>query len=183
MTIVVFVLSFVISRFAEADEGNYYGEHIEHLANHAADGGIVHVIYDPQRGDNEKLSYAYGLAVARPHSERAAALRYEEERGNPPFFAEENGRGDARGGEAKLHKPEVDGLFAFIAERKNNSAHDAENIEEHSRPRGEERELHRESDTAAHLEKEIVAVFLALVRDEGASRADVADKLNGVEYL
>ena len=76
-----FVLSFVISRFAEADEGNYYGEHIEYFANHTADGGIVHVIYDPQRGDNEKLSYAYGFAVARPHSERASALRYEEERG------------------------------------------------------------------------------------------------------
>lgn len=180
MTIVVFVLSFIVTRFAEADEGNQHRKHIEHFANHAADGSIIHVIYDPERGDNEKLSYAYGLAVARPHSERASALRDEEERGNPPFFAEEKGRGDARGGEAKLHKPEVDGLFAFIAECENNSAQYAENIEEHSRPRGEERELHRECDTAAHLEKKIVAVFLALVRDEGASRAHVADKLNGV---
>jgi hypothetical protein len=107
-------------------------------------------------------------------------LRYKEERGNPPFFAEEKGSCDARCGEAKLHKPKIERLFAFIAERENDTAHYAEDVEKHTCPRGEERKLHRESDTAAHLEKEIVAVFLALVRGKGASRADVADKLNRV---
>jgi hypothetical protein len=131
---------------------------------------------------NALQTVADGFAVARPHCERAAALSYKEERGNPPFFAEEKGCGDAGGGKAKFHKPEVDGFFAFIAERENNSAQYAENIEQHSRPRGEERKLHRESDTASHLEKEIVAVFLALVRGKGASRADVAYKLNRGEY-
>jgi hypothetical protein len=154
---------FVISCFAETDEGNQHGEHIEHLANNTADGGIVYVVNYPKRRDAEKLSYADSLAVARPHSERAAALRYKEERGNPPFFAEENGRGNAGGGEAKLHKPEVEGFFAFVSERENNSAHYAENIEEHTRPRGEEKKLHCKGNRATHLEKKIALVFLALI--------------------
>ena len=147
----------------EADEGNDDGEHIEHLANNAADGGVIYVVNYPKRRDEEKLGNAYRFAVARPHCECAAALCYKEERGDPPFFTEKDGRGYAGYGEANFHKPEVEGLFALFAERENYTAHYAENIEEHSRPRAENCKLHRESDTAAHLEKEIVAVFLALV--------------------
>ena len=156
------------------------GAEADDLAHDRADGGVVDVVDDPEWGNAEKLSYAYGLSVARPHSERAAALRYEKEQCYPPFFSEKEGRYDARSGEAKFHKPEVERLFAFITERENNAAHYAENVEKHSRPRGKQRKLHRESDAATHLKKEIVAVFLALVRGKGASRADVADKLNGV---
>ena len=167
----------------ETNERNYNGKHIENFAHHAAYGGVVYVVHYPKRRNAEKLCYAYGFAVARPHSERAAALRYKEERRYPPFFAEKQAGGKAGCGKAKFHKVKIEFLFAFVAESEDYTAHNAENVEQHSRPGGKERKLHRESDTAAHLEKEIVAVFLALVRNKRASRAHVADKLHGVKYF
>ena len=176
-------LSFIVTGFSEANEGNYYGEHVKYFANHAADGSVIHVVNYPKRGNAEKLCYANRFAVARPHSERAAALRYKEKRGNPPFFAENEAGNHTRSGKAKFHKEKIEFLFAFIAQGKDYTAHNAEYVEQHSRPGGKECELNGKSDTASHLEKEIVTVFLALVRNERARRAHIADELHGVEYV
>ena len=104
------------------------GDYVENLANNTADRFVVYVVNYPKWRCAEKLSVADSLAVACPHSERAAALSGKEEHGYPPFFAEEKGRGDAGSGEAKLHKPKVERLFALVAERENNAAHYAENV-------------------------------------------------------
>ncbi len=170
---------FIISRFAEADERNYNGEHIEHLAKYAAHGKIIYVIHYPKRGDTAELRPAYNLAVARPHCKRTARLRYKEENGYPPDLAENEERNERGRCKANFHKDKIAYLFASVAKGEDDAAHYAEHIEKHSCPRAEQGKLERERDTAPHLKEEIVAVFLALIRYERAEHTYVPDKLYG----
>ena len=133
----VFFLIFVISRFAEAYERNYNGEHIEHLAKYAANGKIIYVVYYPKRRDKEELRTAYDFAVACPHCKRTARLRYEEEEGYPNDLVE-NKYGYERGCcEADFHYQKIDYLFASFSKSEDDAAQNAEYIQEHSRKRAQ----------------------------------------------
>jgi hypothetical protein len=161
----------------KADERNYNGEHIEHLAKYSSHGEIIHVINYPKRRDERKLRYTDGLSVAGPHSKRATCLRNKEKHCYPPKLAEDE-EGYERGrGKANFHYNEIYDLFTSVAECEDDTAKDAENIEKHSRIRAEQGKLQGERDTATHLKEEVIAVFLALIRYERTEHTYISYKL------
>jgi hypothetical protein len=153
----------IVPRFPKAEKGNEHRDHIEDLAHNAPDGAVIYVVCDPNGRDQEKLSDADLFSVPRPHSKRSATLRCEEKKRDPPLLAEKQEGRKARRGKASLRYPIINRFLAFVCKRKNHTAHNAEHIQKHSRPRAKKRELHGKRDRAPRLKKEIAFVFLALV--------------------
>lgn len=170
-------LCIIIARFAEPHKRNNDGNHIENLAEYAADREIIDIVHYPHRRDKAELGYAYRLSVVRPHGDRAAALRRKKNQRYPPFFPENKARENAREREACFYKHKISTLSALFSERENDAAHYAENIEQHPRIRMQERKLKRKRKSAPRLKKKIIPVLFALIGNQRTSRADISDKL------
>lgn len=171
----------VKSVLREAEEGDEHRGYVEKLADDSADGGIEYIVHYPQRRDHEKLSPADHPAVTGPHSKRAAALSNKEYERYPPHLAEKDDRGDTGCGKADLDENEISRPLASVSEGKYHTAQNAEKIDKHSCPRGEQSKLKSKGDGASHLHKKITPVPFTLIGDQRASRANVADKLNRVK--
>ena len=174
---------FIVSALAEAEEGDEDGDHIEQLAYDAADRSVVDVVDDPDGRDHRDLRDADLFAVTRPHRERTAELRNPQKERDPPSFPKEERRGDTGRRKADLAQDQIKALLAFVAEREDHAAQDAEDVEQHTCPRAEKGKLYRKGDRASRLQKKIVAVFLALVGDKRTGGSYVADHLHRIENI
>ena len=167
----------IITSFAEPHKRNNDGNHIENLAEYAAAREIINIVHYPHRRNKAELGYAYRLSVVRPHSDRAAALCRKKNQRYPPFLPENKARENTREREARFYKHKISALSALFSERENDTAHYAENIEQHPRIGMQERKLERKRKSAPCLKKKIIPVLFALIGNQRTSRADISDKL------